>query len=47
MYFQYGEKEIKYLTQKDQKIKEVIQKIGQINRQVDNDLFSSVIHHII
>ena len=47
MYFEYGDKEIEYLKGKDKKLAEVIDKIGHIKRQVDDDLFSSVIHHII
>ena len=47
MFFQYGEKEISYLKQKDKRLSEVIDKIGPIKRQVDTDLFSAVVHHII
>lgn len=47
MYFEYGEKEIKYLKSKDKKLAEVIDKIGHINRTVDEDLFAAVVHHII
>ena len=47
MYFDYGEKEIEYLKAKDKKLAAAIERIGHINREVDNDLFSSVIHHII
>ena len=47
MYFQYGKKEIDYLKSKDSKLKEVIDKLGYIKREVDSDLFSSVIHNII
>lgn len=47
MYFEYGEKEISYLKEKDQKLKEVIEQIGPIKRTVDTDLFSSIVHHII
>lgn len=47
MFFQYGEKEIAYLKQKDKRLAEVIDKIGKIEREVDSDLFSSVVHHII
>lgn len=47
MYFQYGEKEISYLMKKDKKLGEAICKIGTIQRELDTDLFSSVIHHII
>ena len=47
MYLEYGEKEIEYLKTHDKLLKEAIDKIGHIYREVNNDLFSSVIHHII
>ena len=47
MYFEYGKKEIEYLKSKDKRLAEVIDKIGMIERKVDCDLFSSVVHHII
>lgn len=47
MYFSYGETELAYLRQKDKRLCEVIDRIGHIDRTVDTDLFSSVIHHII
>ena len=47
MYFAYGEKEISWLKKKDTKLAEVIDRIGPIERTVDPDLFSSVVHHII
>jgi len=47
MYFEYGEDEITYLRNKDKKLAEVIDRIGMIEREVDTDLFSSVVHHII
>lgn len=47
MYFEYSEKEITYLQSKDKKLSEVIEQIGMIEREVDTDLFSSVVHHII
>ena len=47
MYFKYGENEITYLRNKDKKLSEVIEQIGMIEREVDIDLFSSVVHHII
>ena len=47
MYFEYGETEISYLRQKDKRLCEVIDRIGHIDRAVDTDLFSSVVHHII
>ena len=45
--FEYGEKEISYLRSKDKRLAEVIDQIGVIQREVDADLFSSVVHHII
>ena len=47
MYFEYGETETEYLKAKDARLAEVIEKVGHINRVVDSDLFSSVVHHII
>ena len=47
MYFEYGERELSYLRQKDKRLCEVIDRIGHIDRVVDTDLFSSVVHHII
>lgn len=47
MYFEYGETEISYLRSKDKRLAEVIDQIGMIKREIDPDLFSSVVHHII
>lgn len=47
MYFPYSEKETDYLKSKDKRLCAVIERIGHINRTVDSDLFSSVVHHII
>lgn len=47
MFFEYGEKEITYLKRKDKKLGAAIDKIGHIYREIDSDLFSAVIHHII
>lgn len=47
MYFSYGERETEYLKSRDKKLGEVIDRIGHIDRPVDTDLYSSVIHHII
>ena len=46
-YFEYGDKETDYLRQKDKRLAEVIDRVGHIRRAVDEDLFSSVVHHII
>ncbi len=47
MYFAYGERELSYLRQKDKRLGSVMDRIGHIDRAVDPDLFSSVVHHII
>lgn len=47
MYFAYGETEISYLRKKDKRLCEVIDRIGHIDRAVDSELFSSVVHHIV
>lgn len=46
-YFSYGEKEIEYLKSRDKKLAEVIDRIGHVYREIDPDLFSSVVHNII
>lgn len=47
MYFAYGERELSYLRQKDKRLGSVMDRIGHIDRAVDPNLFSSVVHHII
>ena len=47
MYFEYGENEITYLRNIVKKLSEVIAQIGMIEREVDTDMFSAVVHHII
>lgn len=46
MNFSYGETELDYLKNRDAKLKDVIDQIGYIPREVDLDLFSSVVHNI-
>lgn len=47
MYFPYGETELAYLRRRDRRLGAVIDRVGYIDRAVDADLFSSVVHHII
>lgn len=47
MNFSYGETEIAYLKKKDKKLGAVIDRLGHIERAVDADLFSAVVHHIV
>lgn len=45
--FEYGETELAYLRSRDARLAEAIDAIGHVEREVDDDLFSSVMHHII
>lgn len=47
MSYEYGDKEVEYLSSRDKKLGEAIERIGHIDRVTDADLFSSVIHHIL
>lgn len=47
MYFEYDNKEIEFLKSHDKLLGEAIDQIGHIYRAVDNDMFSSIVHHII
>lgn len=47
MYFRYDEKETKILKNKCKKLACVIDQIGFVKREVDKDLFSAVVHHIV
>lgn len=46
-YYMYGEKEINYLKSKDKKLAAVIDKIGPLYYEVQEDIFSAVIYSII
>lgn len=46
-YFAYGSGETDYLKAGDARMADVIERIGHIKRTVDDDLFFSVVHHII
>ena len=47
MCFKYNEEETQHLKSKCKKLAVVIDKIGHIEREVDKDLFSAVVHHIV
>lgn len=47
MYFSYGQTELDYLRNADERMRAVIDSVGHIERALDDDLFSSVVHHII
>jgi DNA-3-methyladenine glycosylase II len=46
-YFQYGEKEIGYLKRVDKRLAAVIDQVGMIERAINPDLFSALVHSII
>ena len=47
MYFPYTDAETEYLKSRDPKLAEVIDALGHIDREMDDDLFPAVIHHIV
>ncbi|WP_273060709.1 DNA-3-methyladenine glycosylase family protein [Colibacter massiliensis] len=47
VYFRYGDNEVAYLRSRDARLGAVIEKIGHIDREVDSNLFASVVHHIV
>ena len=47
MYFEYGSREIEFLKDRDKLLGAAIDRIGPIQRAVESDIFSSVVHHII
>ena len=47
MEFQYGSAEVDYLKGRDRRLAEVIEQVGHVHREVDPDLFSAVVHHIV
>lgn len=46
-YFCYGQNELDYLKAKDVRLGAVIDELGLIEREVDGDVFSSLVHHIV
>ncbi len=47
MYFKYGEKEINYLKNKDKRLAEAIDKIGMLERPIDEDVFTAIMRAIL
>ena len=47
MFYQYSNHETDYLAARDKRLGDAIRQIGRIDREVDSDLFSSIVHHII
>ncbi len=46
-YFRYGERETTYLKSRDKRLATVIDAVGPIRRELDTDLFSAVVRHIV
>lgn len=47
MEFSYGERELSHLRARDRKLGAAIDRIGYVHREVEPDLFASVLHQII
>ena len=47
MYFPYGEEATQYLKSRDERLGRVIDQVGHVCREVDEDLFSALVHHIV
>ena len=47
MYFQYGEKEINTLKNRDKRLAVLIERMGEINRPLTPDLFTALVKNII
>jgi DNA-3-methyladenine glycosylase II len=47
LYFEYGDDATDYLKRKDKRLGAAIDLIGHIDREVNGDLFSSVVHQIV
>ena len=46
-YFEYGVEEIEYLKKKDKRLAEVIDQVGMIKREINENLFESLVDTII
>ncbi|MBE5748336.1 MAG: DNA-3-methyladenine glycosylase 2 family protein [Clostridiales bacterium] len=46
-FFNYGQKEIDYLKSRDKTLSEYIDKVGYISREINDDLFSSLVTSIL
>ena len=46
-YFIYGQKEIDFLSRKDKRLADAIERIGPIQREVRPDLFDALMHAIV
>ncbi len=47
MIFPYSEKELEYLKSRDEQLGEIIDRVGFIEREVNSDIFSSIVKNIM
>ena len=47
VYYEYGEQELAYLREKDRKLGAIIDRVGMIRREVNPDLFASLVESIV
>lgn len=47
LFFEYGDKAVAYLKGRDKRLSEAIDRIGRIERSVDDDLFCAVVRSIV
>ncbi len=46
-FFPYGETEIRHLQSRDRRLGEIMERIGPLQRTVDRDLYSAILHQIL
>ncbi len=46
MIFEYGENELEYLRKRDGRLGEIIERVGFIEREVNSDIFASIVKNI-
>ena len=46
-YFRYGETELSHLRRQDERLAEVIDRVGMVKRRVIPDLFAALVHTIV
>ena len=46
-YFEYGDDAVAYLKSRDAKLAAAIDAVGHVNREMNDDLFSAVVHSIV
>ena len=47
MFFKYGETEIEYLKGRDARMRDLIESVGYVQREVEPELFAAVVQQIV